>query len=183
MLVKILIGLAVFVAALALFIATRPASYRYERSTIIKASPAQIFPYINDLRRWEQWSPWIEIAPDSNVTFNDIRDGTGMSMHWEGDPKAGEGTMTIIESTPDELVRLRLDFVKPMAGTATSDITLSPADGGTRVAWSMYGENNFLGKAVGLIMNCEKMIGDQYAKGLAKMKAIFESGKPIAPAD
>jgi hypothetical protein len=39
----------------------------------------------------------------------------------------------------------------------------------------MSGRNNFIGKAFGLFVDCDKMVGGQFEKGLASMKAIVEA--------
>ena len=43
------------------------------------------------------------------------------------------------------------------------------------LTWSMAGENSFVAKAVTLIMNCDKMVGGQYEKGLAEIKSLSEA--------
>src|SRR5213075_1996660 len=87
----------------------------------------------------------------------------------------GEGSMTITESRASELIRFRLDWVKPFAGTSTAEFTFKPQGNQTVVAWSMSGENNFVCKAVGLFMNCDKMVGGQFEQGLAQLKTIAEA--------
>ena len=76
---------------------------------------------------------------------------------------------------PHELVRLRLDFARPFASTAIAEFTFTPDGGGTVVTWSMSGENSLLAKALHLFMNMDRMIGGNFEKGLAKMRAIAES--------
>ncbi len=86
----------------------------------------------------------------------------------------GEGRQTITESIPNELVRTKLEFFKPMQAVNTADFSLKSENGQTVVTWSMYGPNNFIGKAMGLIMNCNKMVGDQFEQGLNSLKVITE---------
>jgi hypothetical protein len=83
--------------------------------------------------------------------------------------------MTIIESRPGELIRIRMDFLKPFKATNTAEFTFKPQGDQTFVTWSMYGKNNFIAKAIGLFMDCDKMIGDQFEKGLADMKAVAQA--------
>ncbi len=84
--------------------------------------------------------------------------------------------MTIVESRPNELVRMRLEFLRPFKAVNTAELTFKPKGDQTEVTWSMSGTNNFMFKAVGLFMDCEKMCGDQFAEGLATMKRIAEAG-------
>jgi hypothetical protein len=110
------------------------------------------------------------------VAYQGAAAGVGASSTWAGNSEIGEGRQTIIESKTDELVRIRLEFIRPMAGVATTDFTLKPEGGATRVTWSMYGENNFIGKIFCVFMNQEKMIGTPFEKGLAELKALTEAG-------
>jgi hypothetical protein len=83
--------------------------------------------------------------------------------------------MTITESIPCERVRFRLDFVKPFKGTNLAEFTFKAEGGQTAVAWSMSGKYNFITKAFGLFMNCEKMVGGQFDQGLSRIKALTET--------
>jgi hypothetical protein len=83
--------------------------------------------------------------------------------------------MTIIESRPSELIRIKLEFFKPFAGNSIAEFTFKPEGNQTAVTWSMAGENNFMAKAVHLFINMDKMIGGQFEKGLAQMKAVVEA--------
>ena len=82
--------------------------------------------------------------------------------------------MTVTESRPNELVQFKLEFFKPMAGVSTSEFTFKPQGNQTEVTWTMTGENNFIAKAMCLFMNMDKMVGEQFEKGLASMKSIAE---------
>jgi hypothetical protein len=48
--------------------------------------------------------------------------------------------------------------------------------GGTRVTWTMDGQSNFIGKAMSLAFDFDKMIGGDFEQGLAGIKSIVESG-------
>jgi len=169
---KILIGLVVLVAALGVFIATRPADFQITRSAVLPAAPPVVFAQVNDLRKWEAWSPWARLDPNSTATFSGPAVGQGSAMAWAGNNEVGEGKMTILESRPNEQIVMELEFLKPFEATNRTEFTFRPEAAGTRVTWTMSGSNNFVGKAMGLIMNCDKMIGDQFEQGLANMKTV-----------
>ena len=97
-------------------------------------------------------------------------------MRWVGNNKVGQGSMTITESRPDDFIRFKLEFLKPFAATNTAEFTFNYENDQTTVTWTMYGKNNFMGKAIGLVMNCEKMVGGQFEKGLATLKSVVEAG-------
>ncbi len=83
--------------------------------------------------------------------------------------------MTIVESRPNELVRFRLDFQKPVAGTNDVEFTFTKQGDQTRVEWTMAGENDFVAKAIGLVMNMDEMIGGDFERGLADLKTLSEA--------
>lgn len=175
MIKKILIVLVGIVAALAVVVALRPADFRIARSASFSAPPAAVFEQVNDLHKFQEWSPWAKLDPAAKNSFQGPPSGTGAAFSWAGNMEVGEGTMTITESRPGELVRFRLDFRKPIAGTNTAEFTFQPEGGGTLVTWSMEGKNGFIAKAVGLVMDCDRMVGGQFEKGLADLKKIVEA--------
>ncbi len=172
MLIKLLIALAVLVVAFIIVVATRPDSFRVSRSATIPAPVDLVFAQVNDLHKFQDWSPWAKIDPNCKLTFDGPPAGLGASFAWAGNKKVGEGRMTCIESQPGELVKFRLEFLKPFRATNTTEFNFKRAGNQTEVIWSMYGKNNFMAKAFGLFANCDKMIGPDFEKGLASLKAI-----------
>ncbi|MDR3458677.1 MAG: SRPBCC family protein [Verrucomicrobiae bacterium] len=166
-----IIGLLIIVIALA----GQPDEFKVSRSAKISAPPAKVFPHVNELRKWEAWSPWAKLDPNAKTTFEGPAPGAGSAMAWDGNNKIGSGKMTIADSQPDETIRFRLDFQRPMKATNTAEFTFRRDGGQTIVTWSMYGKNSFGGKVFGLFMNCEKMCGGQFEKGLASLTAVAEA--------
>jgi uncharacterized protein YndB with AHSA1/START domain len=179
MIINILLALAVILVLLAIVVALRPAAFRVVRSATISAPPAVVFAHVNDLHKWQTWSPWAKQDPAAKTIFEGPRAGTGAAMAWAGD-KVGEGRMTITESRASELVRFKLDFLKPFKATNTAEFTFTPEADQTVVTWSMSGKNNFMSKAVSLFMNCDKMIGGDFEKGLTDLKLMSESGAEVS---
>ncbi len=173
MLLKILIALAVLLAGFLIYVATRPAAFRYTRSLAIDAASETLFLYINDVHQFQEWNPFVKEDPSNRIIYSGPGAGLDAACDWSGG-KSGEGSMTIVESKPAELVRYRMDFRKPFAATHTAEFTLKPENGKTVVSWSLYGDNNFIGKAMGIFIDCDKMCGDQFLKGLANLKALAE---------
>jgi len=174
MIINILLALAVIIIVLVVIVSLQPSEFRVTRSATMAASPATVFDQINDLHKWEAWSPWAKMDPTSKSTFAGSPSGTGAVMGWAGNNKVGEGRMTITESRPGERIRLKLEFFKPFKAVNTAEFTFKAEGNQTVVNWCMFGPNNFMGKAFGLIMNCDKMVGGQFEQGLAAMKTIAE---------
>ncbi len=175
MLVKILLIVAALVGLFAIFVATRPSEFQVTRSTAMAVSPSVVFPLVNHLREWESWSPWENLDSEMQRTFEGPPAGEGAVYAWVGNSQVGEGRMTIEESRPNELIRMRLEFFKPMAGVSQVEFTFLPVNEQTEVTWNMRGENNFVGKAMCLFMDMDKMCGSQFETGLAQLKARAES--------
>src|SRR5215207_10159075 len=170
MLIKILIGIVVVVTLLTIFIATRPSEFSVSRSANMAATPAAVFAQLNDFHKWEAWSPWVKMDPNAKSTFEGPTSGEGAKFTWDGNNEVGAGNMIITESVPDDHVRIRLEFVRPFAGVNDTLFTIKPAGDKTDVIWTMSGRNNFMAKAMSLFMDCDKMVGPQFEKGLANME-------------
>jgi uncharacterized protein YndB with AHSA1/START domain len=176
MIKKILIALVVIVAVFLVAAAFQPEDYRVSRTALIAAEPAIVFAQVNDFKKWEAWSPWEKLDPAMSKTYEGPPAGTGASYTWAGNSDVGEGRCTITESRPNELVRTRLDFKKPFESTCTADFAFKPEGKQTSITWTMEGKNNFIGKAMCMVMNMDKMVGGQFEEGLANLKKISESG-------
>lgn len=181
MLIKALIVVGLLLVVFLIVVYLRPSDFRYTRTASIFAPPAVIFAQVNDLHKWEAWSPWAKMDPNAKTVYNGTESGLGAGFGWASG-KTGEGHMTITESRPDSLVRLRLDFKKPFAATNTAEFTFTPEGDHTVVSWSMFGKTNFMGKAIGLFIDCEKMCGGQFEQGLGDMKKIAEGERQNAHA-
>lgn len=178
---KILIVLAllcVVLAVAAVVVSMQPGTFTVQRSATVAAPPAAVFPLVNDLQAWDAWSPWKELDPNPTKTMSTPSSGRGATFRWSGNDKIGEGSLTIRESRPDELVDIEQEFVRPLAGKARMVFTFAPEGGGTRVTWTMDGTNNFLGKAMCMIMDMDTMLGNDFERGLANMKRVVEQGNP-----
>jgi len=170
----ILLALAFIAILFIIVIAGRPDEFTVTRAARMAPPPEKIFPHVNDLHQWEAWSPWAKLDPNAKNTFSGAEAGSGAAMAWDGNKKVGTGKMTVTESQPNGLIRLRLDFQKPMQATNTAEFTFRPEGGQTVVTWSMSGKNCAMGKVIGLFMDFEKMCGCQFEKGLASLKSVVE---------
>ncbi len=171
---RLAVGLVLLIATFAVVVQLQPDDYRLTRSTVIWAPAAQVFPHVNDLARWENWSPWAKLDPNAKITFSGPQSGPGASFAWDGNDKVGAGTMTIIESRPNDRIATRTDFVKPFEGTSRTDFIFSPAGDRTNVIWTMSGTHNFISKAICLVMSMETMLGPDVERGLAQLKEVAE---------
>ncbi|MBS1823814.1 MAG: SRPBCC family protein [Acidobacteria bacterium] len=172
MLKKILLGLVAVLVVLAAAVAMQPAQFEVTRKARIPAPPDKVFGMVNDFHKWSAWSPWEKLDPAMKRSYSGAESGMGAIYGWVGNSDVGEGRMTITESTPSQLVRIKLDFIKPFEASNNTEFHFAPADNQTEVTWRMTGENNFISKAFCLVMGgMDKMIGPDFEKGLAQMQA------------
>ena len=172
MLKKIAIVLAVLIAAVLVFAATKPDSFRVQRTVSIQAPPEKILPLISDLHAWSAWNPF-EKDPAMKKTYSGAASGRGAVYEWDGNSQVGAGRMEILDVTPEK-VTIKLDFTRPLEGHNTAELTLVPRGNATDVTWAMYGPSPYISKLMGVFLNMDTMIGKQFETGLGNLKAIAE---------
>ncbi len=172
MLKKILIALALIIVVFLIIVSLQPATYSVMRSAKVAGTPATVFAQVNDFHKWEAWSPWGKLDPAMKTTFSGAAAGKGAVYNWVGNDKVGEGQMTILDSRPDELIKIKLEFIKPFAAVAANDFAFKVEGNQTVVTWTMSGQNNFIGKAMCLFMNMDKSIGPDFERGLTQLNTV-----------
>ncbi len=173
---KILFVIAIVIVIFIAFVFTQPDEFNVSRTDTIAAPASTIFAEVSDLHKWQAWSPWAKLDPKAKNSFGGPQTGVGSNMEWESDNRnVGEGKMTIVNIVPDESIKFKLEFEKPFSSTSTAEFSFKPEGNNTQVTWNMSGEKNFMGKAMGLFFNCEKMVGDQFELGLKNLKSIAET--------
>jgi uncharacterized protein YndB with AHSA1/START domain len=174
MIIQIAVGVLVVIAVLLIVISMRPAAFRIERSAQISAPAPVVFALLNDFRQWVKWSPWEKLDPRMQKTFSGPDTGVGASYAWVGNSKAGEGSMTVLDSQPNERLCIQLRFIKPFAATNQSTFELRPSASGTEVRWIMEGQNGFAAKAFSLFVNMDQFLGKDFEEGLAKLNTATQ---------
>jgi uncharacterized protein YndB with AHSA1/START domain len=164
----------VAVAAILIYAATKPDSFRVQRSIAMNAPAEKIFPYIEGLKRWAEWSPYEGRDPAMKRAYSGAEAGKGAVYEWDGNDQVGKGRMEIVDSKPPNKVVIKLDFLKPFEGHNTAELTVEPKGSQTIVTWAMYGPSTFMTKLIGTFMDMDDMIGRDFAAGLAKLKAVVE---------
>lgn len=169
----IAIIVALLIAAVLIYAATKPDSFRIERSTTIKAPPEKISAYLTDFKQWAAWSPWEEKDPTMKRTFSGSANGKGTIYGWEGNKNVGTGRMEILDVQPQK-VTIKLDFLAPFEAHNTAEYTMQPEGDSTKLTWAMFGPTNYMSKVMTTVMSMEKMVGPDFEAGLAKLKVAAE---------
>jgi uncharacterized protein YndB with AHSA1/START domain len=174
------LGVAVVLAVLGSLLTPRHPTVT--RSIDIAAAPAGVFPLVSDLRRFNEWSPWFERDPTANFTFTGPTDGVGQTFHWQSDmANVGSGSMSVAQLDPDKRVDITVELAN--RGAAATWFTLTPqgsgADVGTKVTWGLTTDLGFnpIARYSGLMI--DDVVGPDYERGLARLKAVAE--KPAEP--
>jgi len=164
----LLVVLALLLAGVA-YVASRPSSFVISRSAVVLAPPEAVFALLNDFHQWSRWSPYEKLDPNMKRTFDGPASGPGASYAWSGNGDVGEGSMKILDARDPRWVTIDLEFTKPFRTKNQTTFTLLPLEGGTRVIWSMKGENGFVGKAMSLFVEMDALVGKDFEQGLANL--------------
>lgn len=174
MLKKIALSVVVILAVFLGYVATREGKFHYERSGFINAAPAEVHPYISNLRLGSEWSPFEKKDPNMKKTYNGTDGTVGSSMDFEGNKDVGAGRIEITSINPDS-VELRLTMTKPMVAENKIIYKLMSVEQGTVFTWVMEGDGGFMGKLISVFIDCEKMIGEDFSAGIKNLKTLIES--------
>ena len=174
MIKKIAIVIVLLIAGVLIFAATKPDTFRVQRSAGIKAPPEKVFAILNDFQKWGSWSPWEKKDPAMKRTWGAVTSGKGAKYAWEGNSDVGKGSMEIAESSPSSRLTIKLDFIEPFEGHNMVDFTLEPKGDSTSVTWTIRGPMPFISKVISVYCSMDSMIGKDFEAGLANLKAVAE---------
>lgn len=172
MMLKISLAVAAILVVFLIYVATRPNTFHYEVSDIIDAPVEKVFPFLSDLKKGGEWSPFERVDPNLVKEFVGESDRVGAKLIFKGNKEAGAGSIEITEIALNERVRLRLIMTEPMKAENDIEYSVIDVNGKTKFTWVMSGEVGFLGKLVNVIIDCEKMIVDQFHRGISNLKTV-----------
>jgi hypothetical protein len=169
-----LVAFAAIVVVFLVVVALQPSDFKVERSATMRAPAPAAFAQVNDFQNWRAWSPWEKVDPALKRQYEGPKAGSGAIYAWQGNKDVGEGRMTILDSRPGELVRIKLEFFKPFAAVNETVFAFKPSGDATAVTWTMSGRNNFVSKAMCLFVDMDRMVGGMFEQGLGQMKTVVE---------
>ena len=182
MIQTVALALGGLIALLLLIAALKPPRFRVHRSTLVQAPPERIYPHLADFRKWRGWSPWEELDPDLKRAYEGAEAGKGAIYRWDGNKHAGAGRMEIVAATPPHRLTTLLDFTRPFEAHNTTEFDLAPQGDATEVHWVMHGPQPFFFRVFTLFMSMDKLVGRDFEKGLARLKALVEGASAATPA-
>jgi hypothetical protein len=171
----IAVAVVLVVAAVLILAATRPDTFRVQRSASIQAPPDKVFPLINDLRRFSAWSPYEKKDPNMVRAYSGPAAGPGATYAFSGNKDAGKGTIKITDATEASQVRMNLLMLEPIECDNKVEFTLEPKGDVTQVTWSLQGPVPYMAKIVHLFLDMDKMVGKDFEVGLENLKHLAEA--------
>ena len=175
------IVLGTVVAVILVVAALQPSRFRMHRSIVIQAPAQRIYPHVADFRKWRAWSPWEELDPDLKRAYEGPESGKGAVYRWDGNKQAGAGRMEITEAASPTRVVIALDFTRPFEAHNTTEFDLASRGDATEVTWAMHGPQPFMFRVMSVFMSMDKLVGKDFEKGLARLKAVAEGTSAPQP--
>ncbi len=177
MLKQVVIGVVFIIALFLIVAAFQPGQFKIERTTLIHAAPQMIFAQIDDFHNWNRWSPWAKVGPQMKVIYSGKPLGIGAIYNWDGMDKVGAGRMEIMTSLPGKRVDIKMDFFRPFKGENLVEFVITPGPtlDTQSLSWAMSGPKPFMSKAMGLIFDLDKLVGDDFERGLQTLKQLCEA--------
>jgi hypothetical protein len=170
---KILLVIGVLLLALIVFSQFLPSTYHVERRVVIAAKVEGIYPWLNNLKKWPEWSAWTAAKDPSLVyAYEGPEEGAGAVSKWDS-KKFGEGSMKITDAEPGKSLKFDLSFEHGKY-LSKGNITLAPDGESTKVTWGMDGtvSRNPLDRFFSLMM--DSMVGKDFEEGLQNLKKKAE---------
>ncbi|HYH70036.1 MAG TPA: SRPBCC family protein [Methyloceanibacter sp.] len=178
---RLALGLVVLALVFVAVAFALPNQITVSRSVVINAPEAVVFPYLNNLHAFKDWSPWAERDPNVRVSYSGPETGKGASLSWASEQASvGRGSMQIAESDPNRRIDLAVDY-NGLEGTAF--YTIAPAGSGSKVTWGFGHETGTspIKRWRGLML--DGFVGSEYQVGLENLKEKIEGERrPTAPA-
>jgi hypothetical protein len=126
MLKLLVMVVAAAIATVLILAATRPDTFRLQRTAVIKAPREKIFPLIDNLRACARWLPYFTMDPAMKGAYSGPHTGSGAQFEFDGNRDVGSGRLTITDSKPPDTVRMRRQMFKRMSADNVVDLTLVP---------------------------------------------------------
>jgi len=162
-------------AGLLLYAASKPDTFRVERSVSVKAPPDRVFALINDMHAFNTWNPYVKKDPAIKGTYTGPAAGKGAGYGWQSS-EVGVGSMEVTDATAPSMVAMKLDFVEPFEAHNRAEFTVQPAAGETHVTWAMFGPVPYTAKVMHVLFDIDKMVGGDFERGLHDLKRLAEAG-------
>jgi hypothetical protein len=148
--------------------------FEVARSLEANAPQEKLFALVNDLKRWQEWSPYESKDPKMNRTFSGAESGAGAAYDWKGDENVGRGRMEIAESEVPRRVVVKLKFFEPFEAENLAEFNFVPRGEKIKISWRMEGAQPFIGKVMRVLFDVDGLIGKDFEHGLKNLEAAAQ---------
>lgn len=171
--IVILAGIIAFFLVIGFF---TKKDYSVSREVLVGKPKAIVFNYLKMLKNQNLWSVWGSIDPNMRTNFTGTDGSEGFISAWDSDDKrAGQGEQEILKIVEGERIDYEIRFLRPFKSTSWAFLTVASAnDNQTLVHWEFAGKMNYPTNIMMIFMNMEKMVGNDFEKGLQNLKSILE---------
>lgn len=152
-----------------LWVGSLDSEWSVTREHTINATPDQIHPFVEDLRRWEDWGIWYEREPEMEIEYTGEA-GVGQVSEWVGKDGAGKNEIITSDVAVGVTTRTTFDNFTPFDG----EITYTPQGDRTLVRWHSYGTANNAGEKV-FGYFADDWMGADFGLNLERLGALVES--------
>ncbi|MBX9769134.1 MAG: SRPBCC family protein [Bdellovibrionales bacterium] len=173
---KLIIGLGVIVAVIAVLGFVAPKDFSVESEIVINKPKDFVFQQLKMMKSHDLWSPWAKRDPQMKTTHQG-EDGTvGFVSAWDGNDQVGAGEQEIKSIVEGERIDTELRFQRPMVDSSNAFfITEVVSDSQTKVRWGLKDTLTFPSNILYLVMDMRGRLTKDFDEGLAQMKGLYES--------
>ena len=183
-LTRLFLGIIALAAILAAVSVGLPSHVTVSRSKDINAPESAIFPYLDNLRTFGDWSPWSARDPELALSYSGPASGQGAQVNWTSKkPSIGTGSMKITESEPNHHIDLNVNY-NGLEGTSSYQI--GPAGSGSKVTWTFVYQSGSSPMKRWKALMLDGLVGAEYRTGLDRLKEKIEADRspilsPVSP--
>lgn len=170
----VLVTVVVAIAAALGLAAASPSTYRLECSALVSAPPPTLVSQLADLQNWIAWSPHEARDPKIARHYGGRATGPGASYYWTGNASVGSGRMTVVGVSPDH-VDVEMEVETPSHSFADLEFRLAPEGTGTRVTWTLLGENGLVDRMLWFLADRRGRTAADMEERLGRLRAVVEA--------
>jgi effector-binding domain-containing protein len=157
--------LAVIIVIAAILTFTLPTKYNVERSITIDAPRNIVYDQVRYFKNFTAWSPWSNLDPAMSYEISSPDGEIGSVYSWSGNNSVGVGSLTNT-ALSDDRIEQALDFTAPRESHDLTYYTFEETPEGVKVTWGLDGSMARPMNLMGLFMNLDKIIGQDFERGL-----------------
>lgn len=151
-------------------------SYEVCKSIEISRTQSETIDYLKDYTNWQEWSPWLILEPNCELTFTEEQGKVGSGYQWNG-KRIGTGAI-VLESTQEHRLDMELHFFRPFQSHAKVTFIVMPSSNGCTVEWQMQSRVPWF--LVFFKTMVKSMIEMDYERGLRMLKSQLETGQILS---